>query len=590
MIAAKHLGECILNFKERSKDLVAFKYFANEQWQEVTWNSYYNLIEKTGEFLLSKNLKPTDRVAIISQTRYEWAVTDLAVLAIQGVTVPIYANNTQEDIKFILNNSESKIIFVENKTIYKKLKEILADCPSVVDVVSFETIEKNILTFDKIQKMDLNLKEKFVATCRQLNSKQMASILYTSGTTGQPKGVVLLHECITSEVGEAFPLCGVSEKDISLAFLPFAHILGRVDLWGHVYMSYTMAYAESIEKVRQNLIEIQPTILVSVPRIFEKIYSAIVAEVETQRLKKQVFDWALSIGFQVSDCKLQHQPVPLKLALEFEIAKKLVLNKVLNALGGKLRFAISGGAPISKEIAKFFHACNVLILEGYGLTETTAAIFVNTPFNYKFGSVGRPIGDVKVKIAEDGEILVKSKKIMKEYYNNPEATNAAFVDGWFMTGDIGELSSSGDLKITDRKKDLIKTAGGKYVAPQKIESFIKLHPVIGHCLIHGDQKKFIVTLLTLDKIYLKKWAEEKNLSILPWEEFIQREDVKKMVKSAIADVNSHLASYESIKKYHILPIEFSIEGGELTPSLKVKRKFLDEKYKQLIDSLYQADE
>ena len=337
--------------------------------------------------------------------------------------------------------------------------------------------------------------------------------------------------------------------------------------------------------MRGNLTEVRPTFLMSVPRIFEKIYAAVTAQIQTQPLKMKIFNWALEVGTKVGDYKMSGQVLPLDLLVKYELAKKLVLDKIPTAFGGRLRFAISGGAPIPREIALFFHAAGVLILEGYGLTETTAAITVNTPFNYKFGSVGRPIGEVKLKIAEDGEILVKSDKVMKEYYNNPEATKEAFTDGWFHTGDIGEILPGGDLKITDRKKDLIKTAGGKYVAPQRLEGLLKMSPVISQVLIHGDQKKYIVALVTVDRPFVEKIAKEKGISA-KWPELATTPQIQEMVRQAVAEANSTLASYESIKKYHILPIEFSVEGGEMTPSMKVKRKVLDQRYAKEIEALY----
>jgi len=416
----------------------------------------------------------------------------------------------------------------------------------------------------------------------------MLTLVYTSGTTGRPKGVVLTHEQAISEVSEAFPLCGVTPDDTSLCFLPFAHVLGRIELWGHSYIGFTMAYAESIERLRNNLVEIKPTILVSVPRIFEKVYAGVYAQMENQNIKRKLFDWAVSVGREVSAKRMTHELVPLPLLGQFEIAKVLVLNKIVAAFGGRLRFAISGGAPLAQDISLFFHAAGVLILEGYGLTETTAAITVNTPFNYRFGSVGRPIGDVELKIAGDGEVLVRSKKVMREYYKNPDATKEVMTDGWFHTGDIGEILPGGDLKITDRKKDLIKTAGGKYVAPQRLEGLLQMQPLIGHALIHGDQKKYIVALLTMDRLSLEKYAKEHNLEYNKWTDLLKNPTVQAQTRQAVADANSQLASWESIKRYSVLPQEFTVEGGELTPSLKVKRKALDLKFHDQIESLYDS--
>jgi long-chain acyl-CoA synthetase len=326
--------------------------------------------------------------------------------------------------------------------------------------------------------------------------------------------------------------------------------------------------------------------MVAVPRIFEKVYAAIYAQVGNNPVTSKLFKWAVEIGKKAGEYRLQHKSVPIDLFLQYQLADRLVLKKVREAFGGRLRFAISGGAPMASDIALFFHACGVLVLEGYGLTETTAAICVNTPFNYRFGSVGTPIGDVQLKIAEDGEILVKSKKVMKEYYLDPEATKEAFTDGWYHTGDIGEILTSGDLKITDRKKDLIKTAGGKYVAPQRLENLLKMNSFIANVLIHGDQKKYIVALITLDKPSILQFAKDKNISFKDYESLTQHPAVLELVRRGVAEANSHLASYETIKRFSVLTRDFTVEDGELTPSLKVKRKVLDKKFANQLEALY----
>lgn len=592
MTKATTLGTSILEMRSRDPQKIAIKFKEDNKWVEKTWSEYYQDIETIGSALLALGIKPGDRVAIMANTRYEWSVTDLAIFGIKAITVPIYQNNTPEDVEYILNNSGARFLFTETRGPLKTFMAVKDQCPAVEKVLVFEETSSaaDVLTWKAVNEIGKTYRQQhpqaYTDLCETLKTSDTATILYTSGTTGRPKGVILTHLQAISEVSEAFPFAGANDKDISLSFLPYAHILGRIEHWGHLYIGYTMAYAESLEKIRGNLTEIRPTIMVSVPRIFEKIYAAIWAQVQTQPLKMKIFEWALSVGKKVGEYKLSGESIPLDLLIKYEGAKKLVLNKITEAFGGRLRFAISGGAPISQDIAMFFHSAGILILEGYGLTETTAAITVNTPFNYKFGSVGRPIGEVKLKIAEDGEVLVKSDKVMKEYYNNPEATKEAFTDGWYHTGDIGEILPGGDLKITDRKKDLIKTAGGKYVAPQRLENLLKLCPYITNVLIHGDQKKYIVALLTVDRPGLEKLAKDKGVAFSDWNELVKSTFVNDIIKKAVADANSQLASYESIKKYLILPNEFTVEAGELTPSLKVKRKVLDKKFSEQIESLY----
>lgn len=589
----KTICHYVLESIKRDPSLVALKFKNFDSWNEMSWTTYFERIEKVAFSLMASGVQPKDKVAILSNTRAEWSICDYAIMGIGAITIPIYHSITVDDLEYIINNSEAKVLFIENKSLLKTWMTIASKCPQVQKVVCFDAIQsddENVLAWDSFLNNGQHLLEsepqKFTESCNAVKLDDTATILYTSGTTGLPKGVVLLHSCIMSEVGEAFPLLGATPADITLSFLPYAHVLGRIEHWGHMLIGYTMAYAESIEKLRTNILEIRPTFMISVPRIFEKIYNAIWTQAETQPTKLKLFRWALAVGLKVSDYKTKRETPPLPLMASYLVANKLVLSKIKEALGGRLRFAISGGAPLSSEIAHFFHAADVLVLEGYGLTETTAAVCVNTTFDYQFGTVGKPIGDVKVKIAEDGEILLKSAKIMKAYYKDPEATQNTIKDGWFHTGDIGELTSSGNLRITDRKKDLIKTAGGKYVAPQRLESLLKLHPFVANVLIHGDQKKYIVALITLDKPYIIQFAKDKGIQYSDYRELAQAPAVQELVRKAVTEVNGQLASFESIKRFLILPNEFTVESGELTPSLKVKRKFLDQKFRAEIEGLY----
>lgn len=587
------LGHSILNMRGRPHNHVAVKYKEKGRWIQKNWAEYYQDVETVGAALLAIGVKPGDRIAIMANTRYEWALTDCAIFGVKAITVPVYQNNTPEDVEYILNNSGAHILLCESRGPLKTFESIKHKCPLVQQVIVFENSCPNpqVTTWGSFKKSGeeylRNHPHQFRELCSTLTADDPATILYTSGTTGLPKGVVLNHLQAFSQVSESFPLCGVTAKDTSLSFLPYAHILGRIEHWGHLYIGFTLAFAESLEKMRSNLTEVRPTFLVSVPRIFEKIYSAIWAQIQTKPTKLKIFEWALDVGKKAGEYKMSGQILPLDLLLKYQLAQKIALKKISDAFGGQLRFAISGGAPLSRDIALFFHAANVLILEGYGLTETTAAITVNTPFNYRFGSVGRPIGDVQLKIADDGEILVKSDKVMSEYYKDIEATKAAFSDGWYHTGDIGEILTGGDLKITDRKKDLIKTAGGKYVAPQRLEGLLKLSPYLSHIHIHGDQKKYVVALLTLDRNTVEDLAKKQNINYADWDALVKTTFVQNLVQKAVMETNAHLASYESIKKFQVLPNEFSVESGELTPSLKVRRKVLDQRYKDLIEELYQ---
>ncbi len=543
-----------------------------------TWLDYYNLVETVGSALLHLKLQKNSKVAIMCETRPEWAVVDLAIMGVSGITVPIYPNSLDEDVEYIINNAEVEILFVEDREQLQKWQRISKSCPTLKHVIVIDghsdTDEKD-LSWNRLLEIGRNYRHEkpreFVELAKSATLNQVATLLYTSGTTGRPKGVVLSHVQIMSELIDVFSVVSVGPEDLTLTFLPFSHVLGRVECWGSIYAGYSLAFAESIDRIKYNLKEVKPTFMIAVPRIFEKIYGAILAQVENQQIKRKIFEKALAVGKKVSACMQEKRQLGLLLSLEYELCKKLIFQKVRQQFGGSMRFAVSGGAPLGAEISRFFHGLGLLICEGYGLTETTAGICFNTPLNYKFGSVGRPLAEVQIKIAEDGEILVKSKKVMVEYYKNEEATREVFVDEYFRTGDIGHLDQDGYLFITDRKKDLIKTAGGKYVAPQKLDGLLKQSPHVSNVLIHGDQKKYIVALITVAP-HLKDKSNDP--------------ETYNLIRDAVAEANNQLASYESIKKFAIVPGEFTVETGELTPSLKVKRKFCDAKFKEIIDQLY----
>ncbi len=583
----------IVSMKNRSSEQPAIKFKSRGQWKEWNWNRYFCFVEKVAASLLSFDVEKGDRVGIFSNTRKEWSITDLAILGVGAVTVPIYQNSTDDDVKHIINSSKVKILFVENLRQFKKWKKIKNNCPSVIRVICFDDCldeDSSVLSWDLFltlgEELAHNNPDFLTELCAGVNENDIATIVFTSGTTGLPKGVVLTHKQIYSEINETFKIFGVDSSDTSLSFLPYAHILGRIEHLGHVCFGFTMAFAESFEKVVFNLRDIKPTILLAVPRIFEKLYLAIEAKSSSNPLKHKLFKWAKTSGRRFTRERLQRNSVSLVRLAQNIVIKKVLLKKVREVFGDQLRFAVSGGAPLNKEISEFFYSAGILILEGYGLTETTGAVCVNTPFDFQFGTVGKPLGDVEVKIAEDGEILIRSAKVMKEYLDDPLTTDSMIKEGWFHTGDVGEFGSTGFLKITDRKKDLIKTAGGKYVAPQKLEELFKRHPLISHSVIHGDRKKYIVALLTLDSEWVKKMVQESEISFADYGSLTQSSIVRNQVRKIVSEVNSHLASFEMIKNFAVLPSDFTVDSGELTPSLKVKRKYCDQKYRETIDSLY----
>jgi long-chain acyl-CoA synthetase len=577
----------------------ALMYARKGKWLEQSWQFYYETVQHAAGGLRSIGVKPGTHVAIWSNTRPEWAYMDMAILGLGAVTVPLYQSMTTEELKYILENSQAEFLVCENMTFFKRFQTIKDELPKLKKVILIEKPKKAIepkktadfvVTFEQLEKLGEKVIDRdaefFETSSRAVKLSDLATLVYTSGTTGAPRGVVLTHAQVMSEVTDSFPLLGVNPKDRSLCFLPFAHILSRIELWGHILIGYTMAYAESIDRIKENLMVVKPTLMMAVPRIFEKIYTGILSQAEIGLVRSRIFSWALEVGREMSQHKAEKNPVPLELSVRYGLAKKLVFDKISSRLGGQLRFAVCGGAPLNRDIAEFFHAANILVLEGYGLTETTGAVAVNTPFDYRFGTVGKAMGEVKLKIADDGEILVQSRKVMREYWQNPEATANAIVNGWFHTGDIGEISPEGYLRVTDRKKDLLKTAGGKYVAPQKLEGLLKTNPYISQVHIYGDQKKYVVALLTLNLDAIRQYAEDNSMTVKDEKSLTQNAKIKELIRGAIAEANSHLASFESIKNFAILPTEFTVQSGELTPSLKVKRKVVDERYRDILEKLY----
>jgi long-chain acyl-CoA synthetase len=553
--------------KERgSITAVTYKNTETKAWIDFTAQHYLQKIILLKKILTEKmtNQKLKNKtVALISGTRWEWAAVDIATVASGALLAPLYPNLNDEDVVYILNHCSADILVLESQKHLDQFNRIENQIEKkLIPIV----IDHLILNSDDISDLEI---EQFIADSKMVKLEDPITIIYTSGTTGQPKGVLMQQQALVSEVSETFALFQLSHTETSLSFLPYAHVMGRIEHWGSCCKGYRLAFAESIETLKNDLIEIQPHFLVAVPRVFEKIYSGILNQVEAKPIKKKIFYQALEVSKKINYFRSTKQSAPIALILQYELLAKLVFTPIKKAFGGQLRFAISGGAPLGKELGQFYANMNIKVLEGYGLTETFAAVAVNTESQWELGTVGRPIGDVEIRFDDDGEILVKSKKNMKEYYKNPAATQEAFTaDGFFRTGDIGELTSEGFLKITDRKKDLIKTAGGKYVAPQKLEGLLKQHPIISQVLIIGDQKKFISALISIEVP-----AETTEITL-------------DKVKKHIQIVNSQLASYDAIKKFEIVFEAWTVDNGSLTPSMKVKRKVLEKRYAELIDSMY----
>lgn len=596
----------------------------NGRWVDQTWKEGLDEVLEVARGLIALGLPPSGKVNILSFTTHRWILADLGILFAGGVTVPIYQSNTPQECQYIIENSEAEFIFVENALQLNKVMEIRNGIPKVRKVILMYGTPPDdpwVISFTQLKAEGGKVgREAVESRISAMTPKDLATLVYTSGTTGPPKGAMLTHgnfDAVTLLVQKVMDL---NEEDLCLLFLPLAHIFARIIEWGSIRTGYGIAIAESIDRLLDNLKEVRPTFMPSVPRIYEKVYSRITTQVnEAGGLKKKIFDWSLTVGRQVSQHRQKGLPLPPFLNLKFKIAQKLVFSKLKETFGGRIRYFISGGAPLSREIAEFFHAADLLILEGYGLTETTAVTNVNPPHRYKFGTVGPTIPGIEQKIAPDGEILSRGPGIMLGYYRREEDTREAIdPEGWFHTGDIGEFDSDGYLRITDRKKDIIVTAGGKNIAPQNIENLMKTLPMISQIVVYGDKRKYLTALVTLDPEATAKFAETQK--ILPLEEIAELKEaasilasttappeararaldtrnrligklkdhpeINKWVEAGIQEKNRTLASFETIKRFKILAHDFTIDSGELTPTLKVKRKLVYQKYKDLLDSMY----
>ena len=537
-------------------------------------------------------LQSGDKLILLAENGPEWVMTDFANLCLGGVTVPIYASLMPEQIKYIIDDSDAKFVVCSTPSLWQKIEAVKGDLPKVKHFISMESAAaEGVLTFANLMDRGKKIAEGdpglFERTAMAVKPDDLASIIYTSGTTGIPKGVMLTHGNFASNITTLSSLVEFNIKDTVLSFLPLSHVLERMTTLAFLYKGCSIAYAESVETVAENLIEVKPTIMVSVPRLFDKIYAKVIDNVLIgSALKKKIFFWALKNGKAYGQKRLHKRPVPGYLRFKYDLAAKLVFSKIIEKTGGNIRFFVSGGAPLSKDIAEFFYAMGLVVLEGYGLTETSPVIAVNTFEDLKFGTVGKPIPGIEVKIAEDGEILVKGPNVMRGYYKRDVETRDVFEGGWFHTGDIGYLDEDGFLVITDRKKDLIVTAGGKNVAPQPIENLLRTNPHISNPVVIGGSRRFISALIVPNFEKLEEYARFNNIPFKGRSDLVQKEEIRNFMLAEVNRSTPNLAPYERIKKIILLDRELEIEKDELTPTLKVKRNIVERKYADLIDALY----
>jgi len=566
-------------------------------WHDTSWQELQDTVRYIARGLLGLGVQAGDRIAILSDSRSEWVQCDLGIQATAGITVPIYPSSTEEQTAYILQNSESTHIFVDTPAQLAKVQHIRSECPDLRQVILIQgAVREEADGNDVLSLTDLinqgkaaaEQEEVLNARLAQLNPDAEATYVYTSGTTGPPKGVIQTHGNHLSMLESLSVATDAAEGDVHLLFLPLAHSFARLEAFLGLYLGLITAFAESIDALPDNMQEVRPMLMFSVPRVYEKMYARVVAMgTSGSSVKQAIFNWSVNVGRQVSALQQRGQPIPSGLRWKSALAHKLVFSKLHARVGGRLRYFVSGGAPLAQEIAEFFHAAGILILEGYGLTETCPALTGNRTDHYKFGTVGLPFPGVELRIAEDGEILAKGPNIAKGYYKRPEETAEVFLeDGWFATGDIGELDADGFLRITDRKKDLIVTAGGKNIAPQNIENLLKTDRYISQAMVYGDRRHYLTAILTLDSDEITAYAHEQGLEETSLTELATHPNVVKLLGERVDACNQRLASYESIKKFTIAPTDFSPESGELTPTLKVKRKVVTQKYHAQLEKLY----
>lgn len=569
------------------------------EWTSVTWRQAGERVRAVALGLRALGLQNEERCAIVSSTRVEWILADLGILCAGGATTTVYPSNTPEECAYILTDSNTRFVFAEDDDQVEKLASVKEQLPNVAKIITFDGSaghEGWVMTFRELMELGEKQTEEdpslFDAVVQSVEPQHLATLIYTSGTTGRPKGVELTHDCWVFE-GEAIEKTGlITADDHQYLWLPLSHSFGKVLEAAQLAVGFPTTVDGRIPKLVDNLAVIRPTVMAAAPRIFEKVYNKVVTgAAEAGGAKERIFKWSMSVGRQVS--RLRQRGVEPKgmLKIRYSVADRLVFSKLRARFGGRIRYFISGSAPLSREIAEFFHAAGILILEGYGLTESSAATFVNRPDSFAFGTVGKPLDGVEVKIApSDGEVLIRGRGIMRGYHNLADATGEALdEEGWLRTGDIGELDEQGRLAITDRKKDLIKTSGGKYVAPQKLEGSLKaLCPYVSQVVVHGDRRNYCTALVTLDEESITPWAAERGLGDKPVEALAKEDVVRSMVAEAVERLNSELASYETIKKFEILPKDFTVESGELTASLKVKRKEVENRYRDILDGFYEG--
>jgi long-chain acyl-CoA synthetase len=601
-VTERTMNDVFRNRVNKYGERLAIEKKLNGVWHSASWNQYYDRARAAGLGLWSLGLRKGQMVSILSDNRLEWLYTDMGSLGIGAVVIPIYQTNSPEEVEYIVNNSESKFIVVENKPQLDKVIEVINRCPKLEKIIVMQekdaTGHARIMSFSAL--MELGRKKYgedpslFERLSMDVTPDDLATIVYTSGTTGLPKGAMISHENIFWVVKalDAIRPHFAFDKDCTVPFLPLSHVFERVA--GHFYGMYcgiTSSYAQSIDTLLADFAEKRPTMILAVPRVCEKVFQKIMAQVQEQSpFKQKVFHWGQKVGNRISELREKHKSIPLWTKFKYKIAYTLIFKKLHDGLGGRVTWMTASGAPTAEEIIRFFNAAGITVIQGYGMTECTAPATMQSLADYRIGTTGKPLPGSDIKIADDGEILIKGGNVIKGYWKLPEETAESFTpDGYFMSGDIGVFDEEGNLLITDRKKDLIITSGGKNVAPQKIENLFKSDPLFTQFVVIGERRKYLTALCNINMEEAERFAKQEGISYGKPADLLENKKFLAEIQKHVDERNTHLAKYEMIKNFRIVRNEFSQDTGELTPSLKVKRKVVQQKYKDLIDQMYEKE-
>lgn len=591
----ENIGQLLKEITGKYSGNTALRYKKDDKWLSLSYGDFGEKIKSLAAAMIDAGIKKGDNVGIYSPNRYEWNMVDFACVFCRAVSVPIYATSTRKQVEFIIKDAAIRFIFAGSDFQYSNVAAIRSEVPLQVVTFDPETdIDRSFAThFSTFIDKEINefTSEEIDRRLQAIRRDDTTTIIYTSGTTGVPKGVMLTHANMFHQIEALEVDFNVNSKDVSLCFLPLSHVYERMWSYYVYYKGAVNTYLDDPKKVIETMQEVKPTAMVSVPRLYEKIYAAVMNSQENaSAVKQKLFKKAIKTGEAYYTKSYAGQPIPVRLKLQHNLYDKLVLHKIRQVVGGEKNFFSAGGAPLEKQIEEFFFACGLLICQGYGLTETSPMVSCNSPVTFKFGTVGRPVKECQVRIAENGEVQVKGPMVMKGYYNNPEATAEVIENGWFKTGDIGEVDADGFLKITGRIKEIIITSGGKNIAPLRIETMVGKDFFIEQIIAIGDKRNFISALVVPSFDVLEAWAKQKEIFYNSLEELVNHPMVVNLYQKRIDMQSRLLAKYETIKKFRILPKPFSQEDGSLTPTLKLKRDQIHQKFQELIDAMYNREE